>query len=43
MEERKVNIVQRHKQELFMWDILLSSNNTENTGNIYYNKYTILQ
>lgn len=34
MEERKVNIVQRHTQELSVQDIPLSSHNTENTGNI---------
>lgn len=37
MEERKVNIVQRHKRELCIQDIPLSSHNTENTGNMYYN------
>lgn len=37
MEERKVNIVQRKKQELFMQNNPLSSHNTENTGNMYHN------
>lgn len=37
MEERKVNIVQRHKQEPFIQDIPLSSHHIENTGNMYYN------
>lgn len=37
MEERKVNIVQRHKQERFIQDIPFRSHDTENTGNMYYN------
>lgn len=36
MEERKVNIVQRHTQELSKQDSPSSSHNTENTGNMYY-------
>lgn len=42
MEERKVNIVQRHTGYL-LEDIPFNSENTENTGNMYNNYYVILE